>query len=52
VDDGSTTTSGLTVTDITLPSTGSSITNQSGIGFIVVLIGLAALMIARRRQPA
>jgi LPXTG-motif cell wall-anchored protein len=32
------------------PTTGASLTNQSGIGLVVALIGLAAVMIARRRQ--
>ena len=40
------------VTDITLPPTGGSLTAQSGIGVTVVLIGLAALAIARRPRPA
>ncbi|HUF97784.1 MAG TPA: ice-binding family protein [Ilumatobacter sp.] len=42
----------VNVTDITLPGTGASTTAQSGIGFAAVLIGLGALMIARRRQSA
>ncbi len=42
-----------TPTDVTLPSTGpGSLVTQSGAGFAVMLIGLAALVVARRRQPA
>ena len=40
-------------TDVTLPATGTgSLVTQSGVGFAVLLIGLAALVVARRRQPA
>lgn len=40
-------------TDLTLPETGTgSLVTQSGVGFAVLLIGLAALVISRRRQPA
>lgn len=48
-----TTTFTFNVTDLTLPSTGSSqsTTVQTGIGAAVLLVGIAALMIARRRQP-
>lgn len=42
----------LPVTDDTLPPTGGSLPTQSGIGFAVVLLGLATMAIARRRQPA
>jgi LPXTG-motif cell wall-anchored protein len=48
-----TTTFVFTPTDITLPSTGTgSLVTQSGVGFLVLVIGLAALVAARRRQPA
>lgn len=47
-----TTTFPFDVTDITLPSTGGTVTAQSGIGFAVLLVGLAAVLVARRRQPA
>jgi type VI secretion system secreted protein VgrG len=48
-----TTTFTFDVTDLTLPSTGvSTTTTQSAIGVAVVLLGLTALFIARRRQPA
>ncbi len=40
------------VTDITLPRTGGSLTTQSGIALIAAVVGLAAVAIARRRQPA
>lgn len=49
--DETTTTFIFEVTDITLPSTGGSLAAQSGVGFAVLMIGLAALLIARRRQP-
>lgn len=43
----------FTPTDITLPSTGTgSLVTQSGVGFAVLLVGFAALLVARRRQPA
>ena len=43
----------FTPTDITLPATGTgSLVSQSGVGFAVLLVGLAALVLARRRQPA
>ncbi|HSP30129.1 MAG TPA: ice-binding family protein [Ilumatobacteraceae bacterium] len=43
----------FTPTDVTLPATGTgSLVTQSGVGFGVLLIGLAALVVARRRQPA
>lgn len=47
----STTTFAFNATDITLPQTGASTTTQSGIGFAAVMLGLVALLIARRRQP-
>jgi type VI secretion system secreted protein VgrG len=39
-------------TDITLPATGRSTATMSGIGLAALLMGLAAILITRRREPA